>query len=141
MKVAERKKFEIIPSKIDANEILRLVQSAKGGFSIYFSILKLITNCDDKEISEWLSISEKTFRSYKLSSGKAKPILGERAVMLISLFKHGIEIFGSEQSFKKWLDTKNVFFDQEKPSSFMDTASGIKFIDDRLTGMEYGDNV
>jgi len=38
-----------------------------------------------------------------------------------------------------WLKTENFYFDQEKPMIFIDTASGIKFIDDRLTGLEYGD--
>ena len=60
--------------------------------------------------------------------------------MLISLFKHGIEIFGDEEKFKQWLKTENFYFGQKTPVVFIDTASGIKFIDDRLTGIEYGDN-
>lgn len=139
MTVTERKKLRVIPSKIDSNQILQLVHSKKGKHHNYFAILKFISTNDDKEISDWLSISEKTFRNHKVSNKTTKPILGEHAIRLISLFKHGIKIFGNEEQFKVWLKTENFYFDQEKPMIFIDTASGIKFIDDRLTGLEYGD--
>ena len=29
----------------------------------------------------------------------------------------------------------------EAPNSFLNTVTGVKFVDDRLTAMEYGDNV
>ena len=57
------------------------------------------------------------------------------------LLKHGIEVFGTEEGFKRWLNTINFFFDKKAPVEFMNTGDGIKFIDDRLTGIEYGDNV
>jgi uncharacterized protein (DUF2384 family) len=60
--------------------------------------------------------------------------------MLISLFRHGKDVFGSVVNFKRWLDKDNFFFEKKSPRTFMDTVSGIKFIDDRLTGLEYGDN-
>ena len=57
------------------------------------------------------------------------------------LLKHGIEVLGTEKDFLKWLNTINFFFDKKAPAEFMNTSEGIKFIDDRLTGIEYGDNV
>ncbi|MDD2981917.1 MAG: MbcA/ParS/Xre antitoxin family protein [Crocinitomicaceae bacterium] len=142
MKLAEEKKLKDIPSKFDSNEILQIVHSSvSGGHKIYFTILKSISHSDDRELSEWLSISEKTFRNHKTTDKVTKPSLREHAIMLISLFKHGIEIFGNQDKFKKWLKTENFYFGQKSPTTFIDTASGIKFIDDRLTGIEYGDNV
>jgi uncharacterized protein (DUF2384 family) len=57
------------------------------------------------------------------------------------LFKHGIETFGTKKNFKSWLEKKNFFFDKKSPIEFMNTLDGIKFIDDRPTGIAYGDNV
>lgn len=152
MKVAEKHKLDIIPSKIDSNEILHLVRTPEAEHD-YFIVLKSVSNSDDKEISDWLDISEKTFRNHKgirttTSKGnrarkklRTRPMLKERVIMLISLFKHGIEIFGDGEKFKEWLKKENSLFGQKKPMEFIDTASGIKFVDDRLTGIEYGDNV
>lgn len=141
MKATEQQTWDVIPTRYDNNDILNLVHSSpeKKG-ARYFNLLKSVTKLDDKEISEWLSINEKTYRSYKKPQKITKAPLLEHAIMIISLFKHGIEIFGSSEQFKKWLDTNNFYFDNKSPGIFMDTATGIKFIDDRLTGIEYGDN-
>ena len=140
MNVTEREKLEAIPSKIDNNEILQLVKSPFTENRIYFNLLKTITHSDDKVISDWLNISEKTYRSYKSTDKATKPSLVELAIMLIALFKHGVEIFGTAEQFTKWLEKENFYFDRKAPIKFIDTVSGIKFIDDRLTGIEYGDN-
>lgn len=140
MKIAEKQKLEKIPSKIDNVEILQLVQSPTMVHRSYFTLLKSLTKEDDKELATWLNVSEKTFRLHKTTSKPIKPQLWEHAIMILSLFKHGIEIFGNPEQFKNWLKTTNFFFDQKAPIAFIHTFSGIKFIDDRLTGMEYGDN-
>ncbi|WP_295792736.1 MbcA/ParS/Xre antitoxin family protein [Mucilaginibacter sp.] len=57
-----------------------------------------------------------------------------------NLLKHSIEVFSTEQGFKRWLNTINFFFDKKAPIEFINTAEGIKYIDDRLTGIAYGDN-
>ena len=141
MKVAEKQKLEKIPTGIDTNEILQLVLEGAAEHQMYFRLLKLLSLTEDKEISKWLSISEKTFRSYKISHIKiTKRSLAEHTIMLLSLFKHGKEIFGDSEHFTAWLNTANFYFDQKPPIEFLDTVSGIKFIDDRLTGIEFGDN-
>ena len=70
-----------------------------------------------------------------------KPYLQEHVFILLSLFKHGIEFFGTSGKFGEWLQKENYFFDNDKPINFLDTISGIRFTDSRLTAMEYGDNV
>ena len=132
-----------IPSRIDQNEMLNIIYSiTKNGESKgYFSALKSVSEEDDKEISTWLGMTEKTYRAYRNEDKFVKSNLMEHLVMLISLFKHGIEVFGNPQQFKKWLATSNFYFGDKEPDYYMDTINGIKFIDDRLTGIEYGDNV
>lgn len=139
MKTAEIEMLEEIPSTIDTDKTLQLLKSSKGS-KRYFGMLKSLTNEDDKEISHWLDISVKTYRSYKNTKKVTKSSLVEHVIMLLSLFKHGLEIFGSYTDFKQWLEKENFYFDKKPPSEFMDSISGIKFIDDRLTALEFGDN-
>lgn len=59
---------------------------------------------------------------------------------VILLYKHGEEVFGDKDLFIQWLNEENYYFDNKPPICFIDTEAGIKFIDNQLTGMQYGDN-
>ncbi|MBK9320080.1 MAG: DUF2384 domain-containing protein [Bacteroidetes bacterium] len=48
--------------------------------------------------------------------------------------------FGEKDLFIEWLNENNYYFDNKPPIYFIDTVAGIKFIDNQLTGMQYGDN-
>jgi uncharacterized protein (DUF2384 family) len=103
--------------------------------------MKTCTRFTDDILSDWLNISVKTFREYKKPNSVFKENVKEQVLLLLSLIKHGIEVFGSVNEFDNWLNRDNFYFDNKSPMSFMNTVTGIKFIDDRLTAMEYGDNV
>ena len=107
----------------------------------YFNYLKEITTLSDEIISNWLSINPKTLRAYRKPESTSKENIKEHLVLLISLYKHGIEVFESKENFDKWLLAENYLLDNKSPKEFLDTVTGIKFIDDRLTAIEYGDNV
>lgn len=64
----------------------------------------------------------------------------ENILLILSLVIHGIEVFGTKEKFEQWLDTKNFYFDNKSPVSFLNTVTGIRFVNDRLTAIEYGDN-
>nr|WP_294861151.1 MbcA/ParS/Xre antitoxin family protein [uncultured Fluviicola sp.] len=142
MTLAEKGIYKTIPSRIDQSQILNILYhiSNEGKSKLYFIALKSISEEDDKEISDWLGMTEKTYRNYRNEDRAVKSNLMEHLVMLISLFKHGIEVFGTSHQFKKWLTTSNFYFGNKEPENYIDTVSGIKFIDDRLTGIEFGDN-
>ena len=128
-----------IPSKIDTSVTLSLIKAGKVGPQ-HLQAIKDLTSFNDEKISDWLDISVKTFRSYKKPHSIIKARIKEQAVMTLSLIKHGIEVFATKEKFSAWLEQENFFFDKKAPIEFMNTNSGIKFIDDRLTALEYGDN-
>jgi len=107
----------------------------------YFNHLKEISSFSDEVMADWFDISVKTLRNYRKSESELKENLKEHLVLLLSLYQHGILVFGSSKDFDKWLDSENYFFDNKAPKDFLSTSSGIRFTDDRLTAMEYGDNV
>jgi len=107
----------------------------------YLKQIKGLTRYNDNMIAGWLHISPRTMRSYNSDRKVFDKKLGEQVVMLRTVFEKGKIVLGDAGAFDKWLDTDNFFFDGKKPITFLDTTSGIRYIFDRLTAMEYGDNV
>jgi len=135
----EEKLLECIPARIKTTEVLNLINSGIIN-SKYLSVLKHFSNFSDDIISNWLNINVKTYRSYKKADSTIKADIQEHTVMLLALIKHGIDVFGSKNDFSEWLETENFHFWKKKPIEYLNTISGIMFVDNSLTGMEYGDN-
>lgn len=135
----EEKLLERIPARIKTTEVLNLINSGTIN-SKYLTVLKNFSNFSDDIISNWLNINVKTYRSYKKADSTIKADIQEHTVMLLALIKHGIDVFGGKDDFSKWLETENFHFWKRKPVEYLNTISGIKFVDSSLTGMEYGDN-
>lgn len=130
----------LIPGQISQNEMLNILHTKKIDHR-YLSELKKLTRLNDDNISELLDITVKTYRSYRKPNAEYKDSMKERILMLSSLYKHGTEVFGTPENFNEWLNSENFFWGGKKPATMLNTFSGIKFINDSLTGMEYGDNV
>lgn len=108
----------------------------------YISILERIIGLNDKVLSKWLNITPRTFRNYKNNPQLVlKDNIKEHIILILSLYKHGLEVFENVENFEIWLAKKNHLLDNRAPIDFLETISGIKFIDNRLTAMEYGENV
>jgi uncharacterized protein (DUF2384 family) len=131
--------FDDVPKQFSDSALLSYLQTRDIDWK-YVSEIKKMTDFNDQVISNWLNISVKTFRSYKQPENKFKENLKEHVLLLISLIKHGIFIFGSQKGFDSWLTTNNFFFDNKSPISYLNTVSGIRFVEDRLTALEFGDN-
>ena len=129
-----------VPSQISDSSVLTYLQTKTIDWE-YVEALKKMTEYNDTILSDWLNVSVKTFRSYKQHENKLSPNLEEQVVLLISLIKHGLSVFENISRFKDWLNTENFYFDNKSPITILNTVSGIRFVNDRLTAMEYGDNV
>lgn len=107
----------------------------------FINALKKLIGIKLSILARWLNITPRTFQNY-LDKGTItlKDNLREHIIMVLSLYKHGKEVFGSVSDFETWLSAKNIFLDGKEPADFLDTISGIRFIDSRLTAIEYGDN-
>lgn len=138
--ISERNVYKTIPPILEPSWVVNYLE--KGKFTpIHVRLLRAKTGASDKVLSSILNIAPKTLVSYTKDVSRTKLDTKEHILMLISLLKHGGEVFGTEENFGQWLDSKNVFLDNRKPMDFLSTISGIKMIDDRVTAIEYGDNV
>lgn len=137
----KRKKPDIkIPEKLSNAEVISWLQTKEINWE-YLLLFKEYSMLKDDILSNWLNISVKTLRNYRKPGIKFKDNVKEHLLLLLSLFKHGIEVFGSSEEFNKWLNEKNFFFDGNSPVSYLNTVTGIRFVENRLTAMEFGDNV
>ncbi len=54
------------------------------------------------------------------------------------LNKYGIEVFGKQDNFNVWLNTKNIALGGIKPKELLDSSFGIQILKDELTRIEQG---
>jgi len=102
--------------------------------------LKEETGVSGEALSAWLHVTPKTLRNYLVRKSALSETLGEQVLFLRALFRHGASVFGSVKDFETWLERENLMLDRMKPKDFLGSVSGVRFIDDQLYGMEYGDN-
>ncbi len=140
VKTVNRENIAEIPEISNFTKVLFYLRQNNINW-IYFNYFKQITTLNDEIISDWLNINSKTLRAYRKPESISKDNIKEHLVLLISLYEHGITVFESAENFDKWILAANYFLDNKPPKEFLDTITGIKFIDDRLTAIEYGDNV
>lgn len=107
----------------------------------YISQLSETVSLNDDIIADWLNITPRTYRNYKSKATDLKPNMKEHIVMLLALYNHGSDVFGDTSTFEKWLSTPNLLLDDRAPLTYLNTINGIRLIDDRLTALEYGENV
>lgn len=132
--------FKEIPGQINDSEILHFLYTEDINWK-HVDAIKQLTGFTDDVLSDWLNISVRTFREYRKPESSFKENVKEQVLLLLALMKHGVKVFGSIKAFDQWLNTGNFFFDNKPPTTFLNTVTGIRFVDDRLTAMEYGDNV
>ena len=133
------------------------LKNKKGGVKLDV-MLDIIDEYDNTPAVDYYRIDDDVFEEYRfhrklirgMKSGFSNRsiediIKGGKERLLIEriqiLKTRGIEVFGSENDFIDWLDSPNVFLEDKKPLEFLNTTSGIKLINSRLTGIQYGDNI
>ena len=98
------------------------------------------TGISGELLSGWLHMTPKTLRTYLSRKVSLSETIGEQVLLLTSLFRYGAVVFGSVKAFEVWLNRENGMLDGLKPIDLLGSVSGIRLIESRLYGMEYGDN-
>lgn len=137
----QRKIIEEIPSVGDFSNIYFYTIKSDSD-SEFITILDRIIGLNNNVLSKWLNITPRTFRNYKNNNNLIlKDNIKEHIILILSLYKHGVEVFDNVANFELWLSSKNHLLNNSAPIDFLETISGIKFIDNRLTAIEFGENV
>ena len=89
------------------------------------------------EMSTILHVSERTLRRYDDKSN-LNIEQSERIIELNKLYQFGIEVLGSLDNFKIWINSPILALGQQKPKEFLDTSLGITMIKNILGRIQYG---
>lgn len=145
MATIAKKKYKIeideLPLVNDVSAVYNYINTVKIDLN-FFKYLDSIIGLNDSILSKWLNITTRTMHNYKTRSVvDLKDNTKEQIVLLLALYKHGINVFNTSDKFEEWLKSKNILLGNKQPLDFLNTATGIQFIDRRLTAIEFGDNV
>jgi putative toxin-antitoxin system antitoxin component (TIGR02293 family) len=124
---------------LDNNDVFQLIRATRTGvdydtFDKFSADFPLNTN----EWSRILNVSERTIQRYKRERKKFDSLHTERLLLIILLFKKGVDVFGSDTDFIAWINSRNISLGGIKPISLLDNTFGINMVKDELTKIEHG---
>ncbi|CAN5733403.1 hypothetical protein BH11BAC7_BH11BAC7_26120 [soil metagenome] len=126
-------------SSVDDRDILQLISTIRQG--IKYALFISLAEKSPFSLHEWssfLHISERTMQRYKKEKKSFDPIYSEKILEVTLLYKFGSDVFGSNEKFNTWLETKNIMLGGVKPKDLLDNTFGISLVKDELTRIEYG---
>ncbi len=89
------------------------------------------------EMADCMHLSERTLRNYTPATHLG-PDPSERAIEIALLYERGKEVFGSLESFKKYMDVPVLALGNNKPKYYLDTSVGINFLMEELGRIQQG---
>lgn len=89
------------------------------------------------QVARMLPITLRTIQRYS-SKQKFNPLVSEHIIQLVFLVGKGIEVFGSLEKFKKWLNTPSKALGGYVPSDLVSLKTGVQMVMDELGRIEYG---
>ena len=134
----------LLHEEITYDEFLKdtmlIIGAIKSG--IPYSLFNLIQNYTPFTESDWakfLDISTKSLHRYKMERGFTfKPIHSEKIIEMAEVTKIGLDVFGSMEKLKLWLNTPNFALDNLKPIELITDSYGKELVIGELTRINHG---
>ena len=124
---------------LDDKNAFRLINAIKKGISYsFFERLAKNIPFTLREWASYLHLSERSLQRYKKEKGAFGAAASEKIIEITMLNKYGIEVFGGQEKFNTWLNTKNVALGGIKPKELLDSSFGIQLLKDELTRIAHG---
>ncbi len=118
----------------------QLVASSFNGVDMsVVNDVSVLYNLTSNTMADIMNISTKTLTRYTQSNKVLNAVSSEILLKLISLFNHGVQVFGNESSFSNWLQKPSIGLNNQNPFNYLKSSSGIDLVDEELTRIEYGD--
>ena len=125
--------------KLPEDDSVAMVNMLREG--VEFTYLNSISDRINFTLEDWssyLHLSERTIQRYKKEKKPFDTIYSEKIVQIDLLYKRGVEVFGNEDNFHTWMETKSIPLGNAKPKELLDTTYGINLVADELIRIEHG---
>jgi putative toxin-antitoxin system antitoxin component (TIGR02293 family) len=103
----------------------------------HFNKVKKLYRFSDNEMLRVLGITLKKFQSMKPSS-RFNVSSTERIILMAELGVAGMDVFGSEESFSKWINSPSIDCAGKKPKEFLNTVYGFRELQSVLVRISHG---
>ncbi|CAN5439646.1 hypothetical protein BH09BAC3_BH09BAC3_36100 [soil metagenome] len=90
-----------------------------------------------REIADLTGVSQRTISRWDDES-LIGPLPSKNLIKVDSVVHSGIEVFGSEASFKSWLEQPNTALGDDKPVDLLTTPYGAELVEDAIEALKYG---
>jgi putative toxin-antitoxin system antitoxin component (TIGR02293 family) len=116
-----------------------LIQFIQNG--VPYSLFELIEDYTPFETEDWvrlLDISSKTLLRHKQDNRKFKPIQSEKIIEMAEVTHAGLEVFGTMEKLRLWLDTPNFALGKSKPIDLLKDSYGKDLVLTELNNINHG---
>ena len=123
---------------IKTKDVASLIEHIKQGLPVK-SLVTLSKNLGvpEKRMAVAVNISQRTLTSRK-KRGRFKADESERVLRLAKLYERAKEVFGADDSVKRWFHSPAKGLAGKTPFEFADTEPGAQEVLDLLGRIEYG---
>lgn len=124
---------------LDNKDVFMLIKSTREGvdYDTFDNLLGRFP-LNNSDWSRILNVSERTMQRYKREKKRFDSIHSERLLLIMLLFKKGVDVFESTDNFIKWLNSENISLGGVKPMNMLDNTFGVNLIKDELIRIEHG---
>lgn len=116
-----------------------IVLALRTGIS--YSLFNLIMEkapFSQKDWTDYLHISYRTFSRYKANKNDFKSIYAEKIIEIAEVVNIGLEVFDNKAHFKKWLDTPSIALGGIRPYELLRDSYGKQLVLAELYRMDHG---
>ena len=92
----------------------------------------------NREMSEVMSMSESTLTRRENTQANLTRDEAEKAIQLSAVVAHGLDVFGNEPDFHKWLQLENKALGGVRPQTLLSSALGREQVREILGRIEWG---
>ncbi len=135
---AQKKVYKMYQTHIDGEQ-QNIVSEPQVMYATSFNDMIQVAEYDKDFAAGLLDLSYKTVTRYQKEKKTFSLLQSEYIIKTITLFHKGEEVFGTIESFKKWLDKPAFGLGNIIPRNIITTVSGINFVVDELNRIERGD--
>ncbi len=124
---------------LENKDVFRLIDLTRSG--VDYDTFKKFTTSYPLNPAVWskiLNMSERTIQRYKREKKRFDSIHTEKFLLIMLLFKKGVDVFGNTTNFLTWINSKNIPLGGIKPIDLLDNSFGINLVKDELIKIEHG---
>ena len=138
-KILYGRKNPVTYTQFLANRMLIIAAIRSGIPYSLFDLIQYVTPFTEADWANFLDISTKSLQRYKASpKHHFKPIHSEKIIEIAEVTNTGLEVFGSMEKLRLWLNTPNFALGNQKPMELLKDSYGKELVMSELIHINHG---